>query len=350
MVASALDLDDGRVKLGDHVLVLGGGAPDDDAAVGLERGDGVAAADDGDDIGLNGRGDLGDGAGGDIVRALYAAVVKKNDKRVHGERHILDVALHGSLDVKIDKVLVAPQEQLAVLGERGGELVGGEDLDYIHLVVAVIGLKVEGEVDLAEALVAPCVEGALLVERESVVGACGDLDDLGIPDLFGNVGNVDDLCDLALAPDIDVAVNVRADGVVGADGDVRDAVFDQRVGIVHHIVAGREIDERAVLLAEVERDVMRRHENKDGDDEEQYERDDRERLGEEVAQNDTAGTLKLLLGVDIGLGVGIEGSLYPAPEEELLPGGCAFLFIIHDTASFTYLCARAGQRECSSGR
>ena len=267
MIPAAGDLLDRRGERGNVVLTLGRRTPNEEGAVVLDRGDGVGRADDGLDAALRFFRDLLYGEFRGEAGVDDGAVIEEEHIGEVGDRRAdnMAVELFGVV-FDLGEVVVAPCDRTAVIRHDDGELVGGVDLLDAEVVAAVVGGELRGKTRLAEAVVAPGIDRAPVIERQHMVRAGRDLDDLRVLNLFGHFGEVDDLRQPVLAPDIDVTVLVRADGEVVADGDIRDTVLLELRGDLQHGIAGGDEDEGGVLFAEVERDEVRRDEDEESDD------------------------------------------------------------------------------------
>ena len=328
VIPAAVQLDGLALKRGDVVFAVGTGAPDDDCAVFLDCSDSIAGGRNIDDTGVEPIRNADK-----RVILLEAAVdgcsVLGQGNIASGRQgDLFNVALVFFFDLDIRLVSVAPEEQFTVFGDSRGELVAGFDLlDAKVLAIGGSHLDLVRNAVLPKAFVAPDIDRAVFVERDNMVVAGRDVDDLGLTHLVGDVLQIDGIGDLGVAPDIDVAVGIRADAVGRAGRDVGDLVL-HAVGNGHKVHSGRDIELRIVLIGKVKRIELR----SDHDQQEDQDKDDQaehtELVVQEVFEDQASRTLELLLGHEVGDLIAV--------AEESCKEGRFFLFIHAVILPLTY--------------
>ena len=212
------------------------------------------------------------------------------------------MALDVLLDLDIAHVLVAPGVDLAVLGDGHGELVAGLQLHEAQIPVGNHGsLELGGQHALTQPVVAPDINLAFVIQRGDMVVAGGNLHDIGLLDLLGDLRQVNLIGHFGVAPGIDLTRVGDADGIGGAGGNIHQLAFHV-AGRRHHAHGRGHIGLGVVLIGQVQRKIVRA----DHHDQENYQEDAQARhaqgIMQEILQGQTAGALHLLLFQEAGLG------------------------------------------------
>ena len=328
VVAAAVELDRLALEFGDDVFAVGAGAPDDDGAVFLDRRNRVAGRCDVNDAGIQSVRDADKGIVLLEARIDNCAVLRQSDVRAGRQGDLFNVALILFFDLDVSLIAVAPEEQFTVFGDSRGELVAG--LDLLDAEVLAVGgghLELVGKHILAETAVAPDIDRAVFVERDDMVIACRDVDDLGVLNFLGDVLQIDGFCNLGIAPGIDVAVGVNADAVGRAGRDICDLML-HTVGNGHHVHSGRNIQLRIVLIGQIKRIELRADHDQQENQKEHDQTDHAEPVMQEILEDQTAGALQLFFRHEVGDLVAV--------AEQAGKEGRFFLFFHVSSPPFTY--------------
>ena len=300
VVAAAVEFDRLALKCRNVFFAVGAGAPDDDGAVFLDRRDRVAGRCNVNDTGIQSVRDADEGVILLETRVDSCAVFGQGDIPASGQSDFFDVALIFLFDLDIGLIAVAPEEQFTVFGDSRGELVAG--LDLLDAEVLAVGgghLDLVGNAVLPKAFVAPDIDRAVFVERDDMVIACRDVDDLGLTHLVGDVLQIDGIGDLGVAPDIDVAVGIRADAVGRAGRDICDLML-HTVGNGHHVHSGRDVQLGVVLIGQVERIEIRADHDQQENQKEHDQADHAKLVMQEILEDQAAGALQLFFRHEVG--------------------------------------------------
>ena len=239
MIAAAVEVNDLGFKRRHIGLALHGVAPDVDLAVLGHSRDGFARGRDiHDGLALQPRRNLGERGGFILVAGVgHRAVGHQGDILVIRQRDLGDLALILAADLDIGHVAVAPEVEIAVRADDGGELVARFELHHVPIRAAGLHglLHVIGEFILLKARVAPDVDLAVRVHRDDVIRTGGNLHQIGALDLVRDVRHVDFIGDAGVSPRIQLALVVNADAIGVAGGYVLHAVIQQRLRHLHHV-------------------------------------------------------------------------------------------------------------------
>ena len=230
---------------------------------------------------------------------------------------------------------------MAIFGHSSGELVAG--LDLLDAEVLTIGLshdKIVRDAILKQARIAPDIDSAIFIQRNNMVVAGCNVDDLRIANLFRNILQVNGIGVLGVAPGIDLTVGVDADAIGRAGRDVSNlSLHCIRDG--HHVLSWRNIQLGIVMIGQIQLIEIRSHHNENKNDEKHDQADHAELVMQEILCNQAAGALELLFLHEVVLFIAVA-------EKSGKEAG--FFLLIHFLTSFTYQRGHADQQGRSSGR
>ena len=287
---------------------------------------------------LNGDGvELGALAGDEVAVLVDAVQAVVGEGQLHQLALLLAVLDDGG-KVRGVQAVVAPCVDGAVLHEDSCDLIARDQLANLRSVDGVVAHQLLGLLPgggdhgavptvLAVVVSAPRVDMTVLGNGDRVVSTCCRVDDLGILHFVRDVQGVQlgVLGVGVVAPSIHVAVGADTDGEGSAGGNVHRAVL-HIVGQLHQAHGGSDVhvEHLTAGLRQVNRrkDGSDKHEQEHAD--EDHQRNDRQRIPEEALDRQLSGTVIALVRKGILLGSAKKHPLQPAPWGKALGGSILF--------------------------
>ena len=244
------------------------------------------------------------------------------------------------------QAVIAPGVDGTVLHQDGGDLVSADQLTNLGgingALQQLLGLLSGGgdhaalPAVLAVVKGAPAVDLSLFGNGHAVVGACGNMNDLAVLNLLGNVHNVQPgiLGFGVVSPHIQVAIRADTNGKGSPGGNIYRAILHigrqlhqahggSHIG-VQHLTAG---------FGQIHRVEHRPDEHKQEHTDQNDQRDDRDGLAEEPLDGQLGGAVIPLALLGNNLGAAEEHSLQPIQGGKTLGG--SILFHVHPPYLFT---------------